>query len=137
MKAQIAFEYMLVVIIALGFMIPLWAYVTTVKIEAADELSLSYAKNTVDRLASTADLIYSQGPPAKVRVSIYIPDSMVDYNITNYTINLRVRYGNVISDVFAESKAKLNGTLPLTSGSYWMEIEAVDNANYDVFMQAV
>jgi len=137
MKAQIAFEYMLVVIIALGFMIPLWAYVTTVKIEAADELSLSYAKNTVDRLASTADLIYSQGPPAKVRVSIYIPDSMVDYNITNYTINLRVRYGNVISDVFAESKAKLNGTLPLTSGSYWMEIKAVDNANYDVFMQAV
>jgi len=137
MKAQAAFEYMVIVIIALTFMMPLWVYITSVKTEASDELSLSYAKNTVDKLASTADLIYSQGSPAKVRVNIFIPPGVYGYNITNNTVVLRVMYMGTVTDVYAESRAMLNGTLPTAEGSYWMQIEAVDNENYDVYIQAV
>jgi uncharacterized protein (UPF0333 family) len=137
MKAQAAFEYMVIVIIALTFMIPLWVYITSVKTEASDELSLSYAKNTVDKLASTADLIYSQGSPAKVRVNIFIPPGVYGYNITNNTVVLRVMYMGTVTDVYAESRAMLNGTLPTAEGGYWMQIEAVDNENYDVYIQAV
>ncbi len=128
---------MLIVIIALTLMVPVWAYITSVKTEATDELSLSYAKSSVDRLASTADLIFSQGPPAKVKVHIYIPNGVEGYNFTNKTVALMVRYQNAISPVYADSKANLNGTLPLVEGNYWMQVEAVENANYDVFIKAV
>ena len=137
MRAQAAFEYMLIVIIALTLMVPVWAYITAVKTETTDEFALSYAKSSVDRLASTSDLIFSQGPPAKVKVHIYIPNGVVGYNFTNKTVALMVRYQDAISPVYADSKANLNGTLPLVEGNYWMQVEAVENANYDVFIQAV
>lgn len=137
MRAQAAFEYMLIVIIALALMVPVWAYVLTVKTETTDELALSYAKSSVDRLASTADLIYSQGPPAKVKVHIYIPDGVEGYNFTNNTVALMVRYQNSVTPVYADSRADMNGTLPTVEGNYWMQVEAVDNAEYDVFIQAV
>ncbi|MBN2331294.1 MAG: hypothetical protein JXC85_05765 [Candidatus Aenigmarchaeota archaeon] len=137
MRAQAAFEYMLIVIIALAFMVPAWTYITSVKTEASEELALSYAKSSVDRLASTADLIYSQGPPAKVKVHVYIPDGVEGYNFTNKTVALFVRYRNTVTPVYADSKASLNGTLPLVEGNYWMQVEAVENDNYDVFVQAV
>ena len=137
MRAQAAFEYMLIVIIALALMVPVWAYITLVKIETTDELALSYAKSSVDRLASTADLIFSQGAPAKVKVHIYIPHGVEGYNFTNNTVALMMRYQNKVTPVYADSKANMNGTLPLVEGNYWMQVEAVENANYDVFIQAV
>lgn len=136
-KAQAAFEYMIVVIISLTFMIPVWIYITSVNTETTDELSLAYAKSGVDKLASTADLVYSQGPPAKMKISVYIPHGVEDFNITNRTIILKVRYMGTLTDVFADSRARLNGTLPTVEGNYWMKIEAVENENYDIYMQAV
>ena len=136
-KAQVAFEYMLVVIVALAFMLPVWVYITTVKTETSNELMLSYAKNAVDKIASTADLVYSQGSPARVQVSVYIPDGVESYEIINYTINMVLQYGNTYTDVFAVSRARMNGTLPTAEGNYWMKIEAVDNEDYDIFIQAV
>ncbi len=137
MRAQAAFEYMLVVIIALAFMAPVWAYISSVKTETTDELSLSYAKNSVDKLASTADLIYSQGPPAKVRVNIYIPANVQGYDMINNTILINVSYQGVVMPVFADSRARMNGTLPLVEGNYWMKIEAVEGEDYDVWIEAI
>ena len=137
MKGQIAFEYMLMVLIALAFMMPVWAYITSVKVETTDHLALSYAKNAVDKIASTADLIYSQGAPAKVKVNIYIPDGTVGYNITNKTISLEVIYMGYPTPVYAESRAILNGTLPTVSGNYCIQIEAIEGEIYDVCLQAV
>ena len=137
MKVQVAFEYMLIVIIALVFMIPIWIYITTIKTETTSELSLTYAKNAVEKIASTADLIYSQGPPAKVQVSVFIPEGIEDYYIVNNTVNYMVLYSNSFTDVFATSRARLNGTLPTVAGNYWIEIKAVENENYDIFIQAI
>ena len=123
-KAQIALEYMLIVLIVLAFLVPVWLYVTSVQHETNNELTFSYAKNTVDKIASTSDLIYSQGPPAKVKVRVYIPGGVIGYNITNNTVNLILIYGTGYTDVFAVSKSKLNGTLPITRGTRWIQLEA-------------
>ena len=136
MRAQSAFEYMLIVIIALAFMTPVWVYISSVKTETYNELALSYAKNSVDKLASTSDLVYSQGAPARVMVAIYIPEGVEGFNFTNYTVNLRMSYMGTETDVFAESRAKMNGTLPTVEGNYNMLIEAVDGEEYDVWIQA-
>ncbi len=135
MKAQAAFEYMLVVIIVLALLIPLWVYTMTVNNDATDELTLSYAKNAVESITSAADLVYSQGPPAKVRISVYVPGSVDEGNITNQTVIYKVSYNAGITGIFSTSKARLNGTLPTSKGTHIMEIRAIDHASYDVDIQ--
>ncbi len=135
MKAQAAFEYMLVVILVMSFLVPLWTYTLSVNNEASDELALSYAKNAVETLTSAADLVYTQGAPAKVKVSVFVPEGVEEYNITNRTIILKVVYSGGSTGVFSESRARLNGTIPTSRGTYWMEVRAVDDANFDIDIQ--
>jgi len=127
MKAQAALEYMLVVMLAMGFLVPVWIYMITVNVETDTEFSLSYAKNTVETIAYTADLVYSQGPPAKVTIQVFIPEGVESVIVTNSTISILMRYKSEFTDVFATSKATLNGTLPTISGNYQIELEAIDN----------
>jgi uncharacterized protein (UPF0333 family) len=132
MRAQAAFEYMLVTMIVLAFMIPVWIYSTTISTETSTELSLTYAKNAVERLATTSDLIYSQGPGAKVSINVYIPQNVEGFNFTNNTINLIMKYGDSVTDVFAYTRAMVNGTLPTSEGSYWFVIQSIEDGIYDV-----
>ncbi len=126
-KVQVAFEYMIIVGIVIAFLIPVWAYISGVQQRTNTELSLSYAKSAAEMVTSTADLVYSQGPPAKVNVMVFMPEGIADVNITNTTIEIKVRVGPANSSVYATSNAELNGTLPTTSGNYLISIEARDN----------
>ena len=126
MKAQVALEYMIIVAIVVAFVIPVWAYLSTVQTQTGMELSISYAKNAVKKIADAADLVYSQGPPARINILVYIPASVEYASITNGTIKLGIRTTAGVSDIFAVSRAELNGTLPTSEGSYWITVEAQD-----------
>ena len=127
MRAQAAFEYMVIVALVLAFLIPIWAYVTSLEQQTSTQLSISYAKNAAEKIADTADLVYSQGAPARVEVNIYIPKNVESVNITNNTIDFVVRVDSVLNDVTATSAAKLNGTVPNREGTYLFAIEALDS----------
>jgi len=123
---QVAFEYMIIVATVLVFLVPIWAYVSGIQMQAEAELSLSYAKNTAEQIADTAGLVYTQGPPAKVDMRVYIPSGVEDINIINRTVVLRVRTTAGVSDVFSISIAEMNGTIPTQEGTYIVTIEAMD-----------
>jgi len=123
---QVAFEYMIIVATVLVFLVPIWAYVSGIQMQAGAELSLSYAKNTAEQIADTAGLVYTQGPPAKVDMRVYIPSGVEDINIINRTVVLRVRTTAGVSDVFSISIAEMNGTIPTQEGTYIVTIEAMD-----------
>jgi len=40
---------------------------------------------------------------------------------------LKVRVQEGVTDVFAVSKAVLNGTFPINEGTYWINIKAFDD----------
>jgi len=124
-KAQVAFEYIVIVMLVLAFIVPVWVYVSGMEKDAMEQLSLSYAKNAVENIASTADLVYSQGPPAKLSLRIYIPDGVQAINITSRVINMQLQRGSMHTDVFAMSSATLNGTLSTEEGAYFITLEAV------------
>jgi len=126
-KAQVAFEYMIIIGIVIAFLIPVWAYIAGVQQRTSTELSITYAKSAAENVANTANLVYSQGPPAKVNIMIFMPEGIEDVNITNNLINIKVRVGPAISNIYAESDALLNGTLPTTEGNYRISIEATDS----------
>ena len=123
---QVAFEYMIIVAAVLVFLIPVWTYVSGVQMQAGSELSISYARNAAEQIADTAGLVYSQGPPAKVNMRIYIPSGVEEINIIGKTIVLRVRTTAGVSDVFSISIAEMNGTLPSQEGNYLVTVEAKD-----------
>ena len=135
MKAQAAFEYMLVVMIVMAFLVPLWTYTMVVNNEAAGELALAYAKNAAESITSAADMVYSQGPPAKVSINVFIPDGVNETIINNRTVILNMMYSGGITSIFSVSRAALNGTIPSTRGMHRMEVRAVDNANYGIDIQ--
>ncbi|MCD6496295.1 MAG: hypothetical protein J7K54_03425 [Candidatus Aenigmarchaeota archaeon] len=136
MRAQAAFEYMLVAVIVLAFLVPLWIYTVTVNNEATNELSLSYARNAVESITNAADLVYSQGSPAMVRIKVFIPDNVISFNLTNHSITASLVYYDKETYVYADSNAVLNGSIPSGSGTYWIEVTAIDNPTYDVNIYA-
>ncbi len=132
MRAQSAFEYLIIISIVISFLVPIWAYVLGTQQRTTDELSLSYANNAVSRIVDTSNLVYSQGPPAKVTVSIYIPAGVQEFIVLNNTLVMRMRTGSGFSDVYDTSIATINMTENLNDtlteeGNYLLKIEAYDN----------
>ncbi len=126
MEAQAAFEYMVIVGLVLAFLLPIWAYIASLQQQTSTQLSISYAKNAADIIADTADLVFSQGAPAKVEVRIYIPKNVENVSIINNTIDFKILIDSTLSDISATSSAKLNGTIPTREGTYTFSIEAKD-----------
>lgn len=124
MRAQVAFEYMAVVGLVLAMLLPIWIYISNTQQRANTELYLSYAKNAVEKITETSDLVYSQGPPAKVNVKVYIPRRISQVVIVNNTIYFKIYTEGGTSDVSATSSATMNGTIPTTEGIYTLSIEA-------------
>jgi hypothetical protein len=125
MKLQVAFEYIVIAMVFIAFIIPIWTYVSGMQVSAIEQLSTSYAKNTVDNIASTADLVYSQGPPAKVPLKIYVPNGVESVSVSGGMISIRLVVSSGHTDVFAMSTATLNGTIPTEEGTYYISMEAV------------
>ncbi len=115
---------MVIAMIILGFLVPIWLYVSQVQNESAETLALTYAKNAVKKIAENADLVYSQRLGAKVKVGVYIPNGVEEINITGKTVIMKVYSSSGVVDIFETSAANLNGSLPTTSGFHWILIEA-------------
>ncbi len=124
MKVQVAVEYIIIVAVVIAFLVPLWSYVASVKQQTGEQLRISYAQNAVDKIADTADMVYSQGPPAKVNLRVYIPGGVGSTNISGTMVNMKVWVGMNYSDVTAFSMVQMNGTLPSSEGNYWVTVEA-------------
>jgi len=124
MKAQTAFEYMVIAIFVLFFLAPIWAYLSHVQTQTSDQFAVSYAKNVVTQIAKKADLVYSQRMDAKVNINVYIPPGVRYINITGNLININIFTRSGYVDVFEESIAQLNGSLPIQEGLYEIMIKA-------------
>jgi uncharacterized protein (UPF0333 family) len=123
-KAQAAFEYMIIVILVLLFLLPVWNYAATTQSNTGTHLSASYAKNAADRITYSAGFVDSQGPPSKIILNVYVPKDVENATIINKTVIFRVRSGSDYSDVASMSIAEINGTLPATEGNYNIQIES-------------
>jgi hypothetical protein len=122
-KMQTAFEFMVIAMFLLAFITPVWFYAFQIQNASNDEFVFSYAKNAVTQIAKNADLVYSQGKGASVKIEVYIPRNIQEINITGNEINMRILSSSGITDVFATSIAPLQGNLPTQEGLYWVLIK--------------
>jgi hypothetical protein len=127
MKSQVAVEFLIIVSVAFMILIPLSVYLNQSLIGYKDTNKISKAWNTVKKLGESADWVYSQGPPAKLSIEIYIPEDLEEVSLENNTILFRVRTSAGISDAFYEAVPSLSGTLPSDSGYYFVSLTAFSN----------
>lgn len=123
---QVAFEYLIIVVIVLAFLIPIWAYSSSFQAGGQTQLQASYARNAVQQIVDAANLVYSQGPPARIDIQIYIPNGLDSILFVNKTVIFRQLVGTRTNDIYQIAMAELNGSLPIYSGTYWVTVEATD-----------
>lgn len=116
-----------VIALVLAFLLPVWFYVTSLQVNTATELSQSYAESAASRIVKTADSVFVQGKPAKVKMDVYMPKGVEQANITGRTVIFKLRAGTALSDVAATSISSLNGSLPTSEGTYAVTVQAFDN----------
>ena len=119
-----AIEYMILISVILLLLVPIWLYLMLSRTQIQDDLSISYANDAVNRIKDAADLVYIQGSPARVKISVYIPDNVQAIEFLNNTVIIHLRTSAGIVDIHAESLARLNGSLPIQSGYYYVLVKA-------------
>jgi len=120
-------EYFLIAGIVLAVLLPTWAYVTAVNSDTNYQLSMAYAYNAAQKIASIADMVRSQGEPASIKTAIYVPANVESITLTDREISFRIATSSGSTDVYATTKANLTGSLPIVQGSYDVRITAGQN----------
>ena len=100
MKSQVAIEYMIITSIGLMFILLSSDYLLKTFQSYSDENSISIAKNTVQKIGQSSDLVFSQGPPAKVKIEISIPKGIQEISFSNKTLLFKVKTSSGVNDVF-------------------------------------
>lgn len=127
-KAQSAMEYYTIVAIALIILVPISIYVYQLLYQYGDDTKISVAKDAVNELGETADWVFSQGPPAKYTFqSFYIPGSVEEISLDNNEILFKIRTSAGITEIYYNTVAPLNGSIPTKSGYYPIAVTAYNN----------
>lgn len=131
MKSQTAIEYMFVVIFGLAVVIPVFYYSL---IYSSESVVTSQAQEAVNTLAKTADYVYALGEGSSSQVLITIPQKVVNSSVQGKFIVLQLKLASTTSDIKANTKANVSGTIPIEAGSYKLFLNMTKN---DVKIQKV
>jgi len=122
MKSQAASEFLIIVSIALTILIPLILLVNQSLMGYRDDTKISLAKEMVNKMGQNSDWVFSQGPPAKVTIEIYVPDGIVSSSLSNKMILYNVKNSAGITDIYYNTVSGMKGSLPEKSGYYFVSL---------------
>lgn len=123
-RGQVSIEYVVIMGFLLLLIIPLTAYSF---IEVKRSTQMNNAEDTVNTLANAADEVYALGPGSKKYVQITIPGGVTQSSVSNREVQFKMTIFGGTSDVFAPTKAELEGAIPTTSGPHRIYVEMQAN----------
>jgi hypothetical protein len=125
-RAQLSVEFLVVAGLVLLILTPLWvSLLRAIQAEQAD-LRISQAHTALERIVQGADLVYVQGSPASVTVTVYVPPGVLNYSLSNNETMYRLSMGTAFTDVVEPTKTPFAGSLPITEGTYKLLVSAED-----------
>jgi hypothetical protein len=123
-KAQSSIEYILLFGISLVIVGVLWT-VSGNNLESSQwDLQLAYAKNSMDKIAKTADIAYVQGQPAQMYVNVDFPDNVNAVYIQNNEIIMELRWEDMLRNFSAYSAANMTGSISPAPGRHRLLVKA-------------
>ncbi|MCD6477476.1 MAG: hypothetical protein J7K87_00545 [Candidatus Aenigmarchaeota archaeon] len=127
MKGQAAVEYMIIIGIAIAILTPLFVIIDSYTYESKQDLRTKALEDGLDSIAESANMVYFQGYPARISVTVYIPQGVILTNVTGDFIRVRLESKNGYNDVISVTDAPVNGTLPTSSGTYKVTVSATED----------
>lgn len=131
-KAQAAMEYMMIMSLSLLIIVPIFLFMTGYTYQTRRDLQISVLQSSLKSVANTADMIHTQGYPARTTTNLHLPDNVEHVNVINNTVWVRVRYSSGYSDFHGFSNSDLHGELPQTGGSYLVHLAATEEGYVNV-----
>ena len=127
MKSQVALEYLIIISFALLVLIPYTIYLNDVSRNFREDSSLTIASDSIKKIGQDADWIYSQGPPAKIKMLIQIPDNVQNITFSGKTMKWMIKTSSGTSEIYYDSVANFTGSIPKNPGYYYVSIQAITN----------
>ena len=107
MKGQTAFEYLVLFSLVLIVLTILILYSQQITEGNREDIIVANAITTVNKIVEASDIVYTQGKPSQITLSVHIPDKVYSIEYKNKMILMKLNLNSGISDVFAISKAPL------------------------------
>ena len=126
MKGQTAFEYAIVVSLAIIILLPLWINIYNTLGATKIELQSSYSAHAVSKLKTAADAVYLQGRPAKFTLIINLPEGVDSVSISNHEISIRMSSAAGTSDMIAMTLGEVEGSISPNPGAHRVSVEALN-----------
>ncbi|MBI2545680.1 hypothetical protein HYV81_00705 [Candidatus Woesearchaeota archaeon] len=123
-RGQVSFEYIVIAGILLVITLPFFYYAFS---ESNTAIKLNQADDAVKSIARAADTVYSLGPGSKLFVVVSIPDGVQNTSITSKTVQLQLSIYGGVSDIYANTKANLTGSIPTARGTYKLSLEMLNS----------
>ena len=127
MLGQTAFEYLLLFSLVLIILSFLTYYAQDMTERNREEIIMSNAVIAVNKITEAADIVYTQGKPSQITLSVYIPDKVYSIEFSNKMMIMRINVSSGSTDVFAESKAPLIGSISTDYGTKRIRVKAEEN----------
>lgn len=131
-SGQAAIEYMMIIGIVLVILVPLLFLINSYMSGGKDELRIRALQDGIDSLAEASDMVHFQGYPAKITISLYVPENVLLANVTENLVRVRVRTSTGPTDVTSFTQANLTGNLPVNAGTYRLSIVAQEDGLVNV-----
>lgn len=124
---QAAMEYLSIVGISLLLLTPIILTSERSIREMDDSSNMMLARESLDKMASAAEVVHSLGPPSTMTVEIQFPKNIVRAVAESGMLLIEVPSGDATSDVVASLDFDVTGTLPVSGGVHKIRIEATYN----------
>lgn len=127
MRGQTAFEYLMLFSLALSILAILVLYSQQITERNREDIIIANAITAVNKIAEASNIVYTQGKPSQITLSVYIPEKVSSIEFNNNVIIMKINISSGTSDIFATSKAPLQGYISTTSGIKKIKVIAEDN----------
>ncbi len=122
MKAQAALEFMAIVGIQLLVLALVIVYFYTNYQSTVQQLDAAKARDAVEKISATAQVVSLQGPPAKQTIVVDMPTNVESVNVTGHEVLFKLATGG---EAYAYSPTLINGSVQATAGTTMITIEAL------------
>ncbi len=127
MRGQTAFEYLMLFSLALAVLAILVLYSQQMTERNREDMIIANAITAVNKISEASNIVYTQGKPSQITLSIYIPERVSSIEFSNNIIIMKISIAGSVSDYFAISKAPLQGSISTTSGMKKIKVIAEEN----------
>ncbi|MFB6075849.1 MAG: hypothetical protein ABEK17_01775 [Candidatus Aenigmatarchaeota archaeon] len=126
-KAQTAFEYMMVMGIAMALLVPLLTYVNSQTSGIKSDLRRNSLQDSLDSITEASEMVWTQGSPAKMTIEMRVPADVNNITVENDVVIAEYEVRGNINNLISTSEAPLVGNLPTNPGTHYVSVEAEDS----------